>query len=358
MLTLTNITGFGGGGAPPDIVAPTITSTNTASVAENATLSKALTADEAVSWSIIGGVDQARFEISGSTLRWASNGTKDFEAPDDDDTDNDYVVDVRATDGASNTDDQTITVTVTDTADTPWTPAELGAVLELWFDYSDSGSITVVTGVSQANDKSGNNNHITQATGANQPTYVSAEQNGLNVARFDGTNDRLAKTSGLTGVPPQGSIAVVAKATGAGTNLYWTTDGISSIRGNLQYNNTNVILKCSSNNHATYNPTDNAWLMHSGYFLASKRTLYVGGTLQNENTTGTDNVAANPSQIWFGSDSNPTGFWVGDLGEFILCSTELSTDNRQKLEGYLAHKWGLEGDLDAGHPYKAAPPFV
>jgi len=99
-----------------DTTPPTITSSSTVSVAENATLSHSLTADESVSWSIVGGADQSKFELSGSTLRWASNGTKDYESPDDANTDNAYVVTVRATDLASNTTDQTITVTVTDVA--------------------------------------------------------------------------------------------------------------------------------------------------------------------------------------------------------------------------------------------------
>ncbi len=97
-----------------DIIPPTITSGNTDSVSENAALSHALTADEAVTWSIVGGADQARFEISGSTLRWLANISKNYEVPDDADTNNTYVVTVRATDLASNTTDQTITITVTD----------------------------------------------------------------------------------------------------------------------------------------------------------------------------------------------------------------------------------------------------
>lgn len=95
-----------------DATAPTITSSASVSVFENSQLNHALTADESVTWSIVGGADQARFELSGSTLRWASNGTKDFEAPDDANTDNAYVVQVRATDAASNFTNQTITVTV------------------------------------------------------------------------------------------------------------------------------------------------------------------------------------------------------------------------------------------------------
>lgn len=99
-----------------DEVPPTITSGATASVNENATLAFALTANETVTWSIVGGADSARFDISGSTLRWLSNGTKDFEAPNDANTDNVYVVTVRATDTASNITDKTISVTVLDVA--------------------------------------------------------------------------------------------------------------------------------------------------------------------------------------------------------------------------------------------------
>lgn len=111
---MTQIAGLS---ASSDVTAPTITSANSASVAENATLSHALTANETVTWSITGGADSARFELSGSTLRWASNGTKDYETPNDADTNNTYIVQVTATDAASNATNQTITVTVTDVAE-------------------------------------------------------------------------------------------------------------------------------------------------------------------------------------------------------------------------------------------------
>jgi hypothetical protein len=34
----------------------------------------------------------------------------------------------------------------------------------------------------------------------------------------------------------------------------------------------------------------------------------------------------------------------------------VDTDTREKIEGYLAWKWGLEGNLPIGHPYKSAAP--
>jgi hypothetical protein len=102
-----------------DDTAPTITSANSTSVAENASLAWSLTANESVTWAIrtVGqngaSVDHDKFEISGSTLRWAANGTKNYEAPDDTGTNNTYVVVVRATDLLGNTADQTFTTTVT-----------------------------------------------------------------------------------------------------------------------------------------------------------------------------------------------------------------------------------------------------
>jgi hypothetical protein len=35
-----------------------------------------------------------------------------------------------------------------------------------------------------------------------------------------------------------------------------------------------------------------------------------------------------------------------------------SDTNRQQIEGYLAHKWGLEGSLPSGHPYETSPPRI
>ena len=100
-----------------DVSVPNITSPDAINNGENSILAHLLTANEAVTWSIVGGADQTRFELAGSTLRWIGNGTKDYENPNDADTNNTYVVIVRATDGAANTSNQTITVTVTDVSE-------------------------------------------------------------------------------------------------------------------------------------------------------------------------------------------------------------------------------------------------
>ena len=44
------------------------------------------------------------------------------------------------------------------------------------------------------------------------------------------------------------------------------------------------------------------------------------------------------------------------VAEIIVLYEAISTVNRQKLEGYLAHKWGLTANLPADHPYKTVGP--
>lgn len=102
-----------------DTTAPTITTNAAQSNPENSVLAVALTSGESVVWTLTGGADQARFEISGTTLRWAGNGTKNFESPNDADINNTYVVQVTATDPAGNVTNKTITVTVTDVNEAP-----------------------------------------------------------------------------------------------------------------------------------------------------------------------------------------------------------------------------------------------
>ena len=49
-------------------------------------------------------------------------------------------------------------------------------------------------------------------------------------------------------------------------------------------------------------------------------------------------------------------FLNGDIAEILVYDTALSDDERQKVEGYIAWKWGLVSGLPGGHPYKTFPP--
>lgn len=80
--------------------------------------------------------------------------------------------------------------------------------------------------------------------------------------------------------------------------------------------------------------------IHSGAFAAATPTantnspLYVGA----RGTGGTTNL-------------------IGLIGEIIVIKDgTTSLDELEKLEGYLAWKWGFVGQLDSAHPYKERAP--
>ena len=47
---------------------------------------------------------------------------------------------------------------------------------------------------------------------------------------------------------------------------------------------------------------------------------------------------------------------TGYIAEIVVIQSVPSTNLRQQIEGYLAHKWGLTANLPSDHPYKNTPP--
>ena len=109
-----------------DDAAPVVQTAAIVTVPENTTAVATLTATDDdtpvadLAWSIVSGADAAMFTVSaGGNLAFAS--AKDFEAPDDADTDGDYEVAVRVTDGA-NAVDAALTVRLADVVGGPGEP--------------------------------------------------------------------------------------------------------------------------------------------------------------------------------------------------------------------------------------------
>jgi hypothetical protein len=108
-------------------IRPVITGGATASYSINemttavATIAATDANDDALTYSIVGGADAARFTIDATTGALSFIDPPDFESPTDVGLDNDYEVIVQASDGAL-VDTQTITVTVLNVADGPGSP--------------------------------------------------------------------------------------------------------------------------------------------------------------------------------------------------------------------------------------------
>ncbi len=142
---------------PLDTTAPVITgptggagaANSAVSVNENQTGATRLTANEPVTWSIVGGTDAGKFSIApDGTITF--NTAPDYEAPTDSNTNNTYVVTVQATDASGNVSTQTVTVTVLNLNDTTPvfinTNATSGGSASYSFNYAENSATTTTLG--------------------------------------------------------------------------------------------------------------------------------------------------------------------------------------------------------------------
>lgn len=110
------------------------------SVYETTTAIAALSADESVTWAIVSGVDSLTVSLSGAALSFTS--LRDFEAPTDSGTNNQYNFTIRATDSVGNTSNLAMTVTILDVPET--TAISINAFLgNLYKGVSTSLTVTV-----------------------------------------------------------------------------------------------------------------------------------------------------------------------------------------------------------------------
>jgi hypothetical protein len=216
-------------------------------------------------------------------------------------------------------------VTVPFVAPPPFSPPSV-AGLFAWFDASNAGSITASGGaVSQWNDLSGNARHVTQGTGANQPTTGTRTMNLLNVIDFDGTTDSLGNAAGMS-QPFTLVMAFQADANG----------------GNIALHNQAQFLRKSGQwklyaggSEIGGGTSDAAAHVGSAVFNAASSQLWIdGGSI----VTG-DPGNGTTSGLTFGTDAG-FAFFDGGLAEVTIYSTVLGTTDRQALEGYLKAKWG------------------
>ena len=244
------------------------------------------------------------------------------------------------------------TGTITVRASGAWFPTDLGASLALWLDAADAASMTQSGGlVSQWNDKSGNNKHATQATSGNRPTFTASALNGKSVLTFDGNSDKM--TIPALGLSNSAMVIMVFKATNAphavlsgSGNDTWDEYGGTSYAHHfrvVRLDNIGAPSPLSTNNILGY--------------LANSTTPVYNRRL-NGNASSTSNAAftfsSNITEIGWNAPNN--GYYLnGTISEIIVVNA-YSVSDAEKLEGYLAEKWGLRANLPGGHTYKSIAP--
>jgi len=247
-----------------------------------------------------------------------------------------------------------------------WTPAVLTTAL--WLDADDSGTITLDgSAVTEWRDKSGNSRHVAQGTPANRPSYSSTGFNSKGALTFDGSNDFLSAAAGITSGTYTGRFEVFHVATREGNGGGIITERSSANTGASHWQNLNSVYYLSTdgvsvpaNNTislATFNSlASGGGVVYHGHQPGIRDVLWLNGSQQTV-TAGTAANITGSAGFRVGARESPhSAFWNGKICEVLVLLSAPSTDDRQKVEGYLAHKWGLTGSLPSNHPYKTDAP--
>ena len=212
----------------------------------------------------------------------------------------------------------------------------------LWLDASDAATVTLVSSaVSQWNDKSANARHATQTTSTKRAGYTSAT------------------SVNFTGVT---YLDVPATVTQYDFFLLHTTHSSNASFRSILRTGLQVALGGNTG-------SDSIGAYYNAFASAGTRAVNTKGLTAGRMDAG-GNVSMSLNGAGFGStlvtfsDSrnitilgNETGgTQPGGSFHELLVLPALSTTDFQKVEGYLAHKWGTAASLPAGHPYKNSAP--
>jgi hypothetical protein len=240
--------------------------------------------------------------------------------------------------------------------------------LSLHPNASRQSAITIATGVSAATnvgDTAGLN--LAQATASSQPTYNATGFNNYPAISFDGGDDFFATASNfpLTGNPAFTVISVAQKTVVNRGHLFGWGNASDPLRSFGRYDDNGLMGYAYAGGNTFALPAYPTSQLIITYTKASgainaNSAEYRNGVLQTPTSApaSTPNTAFNPLSI--GRWANLDVYFQGLLSEFIVIPKVLSTDERNRAEGILAHRWwrlaGQSIPLATDHPYYTSPP--
>ncbi|MBU6146283.1 MAG: FG-GAP repeat protein, partial [Paenibacillaceae bacterium] len=123
-------------------------------------------------------------------------------------------------------------------------------------------------------------------------------------------------------------------------------------------NNINIALDGSNTNEDVVELPNNPLGDHFGTVAlnATGNRIIVGA----KGDDGASKITPNSGGVYEFSFPNDITFTAsgGDQGEYVAVRAALSLEDQQKLDGYLAHKWGKVASLPDNHPFKLTPPLL
>lgn len=218
----------------------------------------------------------------------------------------------------------------------------LSLVPELWYDASDTSTITSSSNlVSQWDDKSGNDRHLEQAIAANQPATGTTTINGKNVINFNASSTRALRFETGATTDDWRDIYMVVKHDAA------TFVRLEGFVNSYSSGGTNSGIGMFGNSG-----TDNLW--SSGSFCNDN--IYLNGVrftstpytvlpaIQTQSILSfSDNAAVGVDGITIGNDriQASSRAFEGSIAEVVVFTRQLNAEERGQLNEYFAEKWDI-----------------
>ena len=260
--------------------------------------------------------------------------------------------------------------TITTTVVSTFNPTTITGIL-LWLDakdpYNNGSQPSNGTLVNTWYDKSGGGRNGTASSGVTYSTTGFNNLPGFSITNlfsqanfFTGSMSNTNSTMtifvvALISSSSTGSGRVLGFSNGNGVNDYNNAGFMGFLRqggtGVGPYRNGAYV----NNNPPSYSTP---YLWECWYDGAIEyATVQVG----NGTTIGSTGSSGNFAITYYciGNNTNTgdgNGPITGYISEVVVYNTCLSTTDRQKMEGYLSWKWGIQGNLPSTHPYYSASP--
>ena len=247
-----------------------------------------------------------------------------------------------------------------------WSPVLLSP--SMWFDADDIDTINQSGGlVSVWADKSGNNRNATKEAEALRPTYNPTYINGKPaIEKILGTDGDIGLSTPALGIAANSSRSTAfvfrhQTVSTAGNQLFGVNNSYmvdaagTSTSGDWRFRNGDIIFDGTSNALTSGN---RIMVIRGSSSLTSYRQD--GGSDSGESEDDVNAYAwdtdTTTKGINFFNSILSRHYKAGGIGEFIMFPSYLDDTQTEKVEGYLAHKWGLTANLPAAHPYKIVRP--
>jgi hypothetical protein len=217
-----------------------------------------------------------------------------------------------------------------------------------WWDFSDATTLFTDAGTTpvasdgdaiyQANDKSGTDKHLAQATANLRPLYKVNIQNSLSVARFDpATNaDSLPVASAITTIAQPHTLFVVAAKRGttftANGSIFNGGGGFSPLIMSLA--TTGVWSMYAGSTVSSAVTADTAWHQLDMLGSGASSSLRLDGTEIATGNAGTTATGTSLRMTAAGGNDD----W--DIGEVCLFNEAVSSADAAGLRAHLKSKWG------------------